>query len=155
MQALQALNTARETERQAVVGLRAAQSQGTNALPIQQQTIAQNRGALDAVRAQVRLLQTEIAQTSIVAPFDGVVTQRLLDPGAFASSNAPVVQVSQIDTVYVNVNVPDEDLAYVHTGTPVSFTTSSAPGRTVRRDGDGRERDADAKARCRTARRSA
>jgi len=129
VQALQTLNTARETERQAVVALRAAQSQGTNALPIQQQTIAQNRGALDAARAQVRLLQTEIAQTSIVAPFDGVVTQRLLDPGAFASSNQPVVQVSQVDDVYVNVNVPDEDLGFVHPGTPVTFTTSSASGR--------------------------
>ncbi len=74
--------------------------------------------------------QTEIAQTSIVAPFDGVVTQRLLDPGAYASPNTPVVRVSQIDTVYVNVNVPDDDLAYVHRATPVTFTTSSLPNKT-------------------------
>jgi multidrug efflux pump subunit AcrA (membrane-fusion protein) len=40
------------------------------------------------------------------------------------------LQVSQIDTVYVNVNVPDESLGYVRAGTPVSFTTSSAPGKT-------------------------
>jgi HlyD family secretion protein len=125
VQAQQALNTARETERQAVVGLTAARSQGTNALPIQQQAIAANRGSLAAAQAQVRLLQTEIAQTSIVAPFNGVVTQRLLDPGAFASPNQPVVRVSQIDTVYVNVNVPDDDLAFVHRGTPVTFTTTS------------------------------
>jgi HlyD family secretion protein len=125
VQAQQALNTARETERQAVVGLTAARSQGSNALPIQQQTIAANRGSLAAAQAQVRLLQTEIAQTSIVAPFNGVVTQRLLDPGAFASPNQPVVRVSQVDTVYVNVNVPDDDLAFVHRGTPVTFTTTS------------------------------
>ncbi len=145
VQALQALNTARETERQAVVGLRAAQSQGTNALPIQQQTIAQNRGALDAARAQVRLLQTEIAQTNIVAPFDGVVTQRLLDPGAFASSNAPVIQVSQIDSVYVNVNVPDEDLGYVHARDAGELHDLERAGPSVRRNGDGGERDADAR----------
>ena len=125
VQAQQALNTARETERQAVVGLIAARSQGSNALPIQQQAIAANRGSLAAAQAQARLLQTEIAQTSIVAPFNGVVTQRLLDPGAFASPNQPVVRVSQIDTVYVNVNVPDDDLAFVHRGTPVTFTTTS------------------------------
>lgn len=130
VQALQALNTARETQRQAVVALAAARSQGTNALPIQQQTIAANRGSLAGAQAQVRLLQTEIAQTSIVAPFNGVVTQRLLDPGAYASPNTPVVRVSQIDAVYVNVNVPDEDLGYVHRATPVTFTTTSLANKT-------------------------
>jgi multidrug efflux pump subunit AcrA (membrane-fusion protein) len=64
----------------------------------------------------------------LTAPFDGVITQRLLDPGAFAGPNAPILQVSQIDTVYVNVNVPDENLGYVRNGTAVTFTTSSVPG---------------------------
>ncbi len=132
VQAQQALNTARETQRQAVVALSAARSQGTNAEPIQQQAIAANRGSLAAAQAQVRLLETEIAQTNIVAPFNGVVTQRLLDPGAFASPNQPVVRVSQVDAVYVNVNVPDDDLTFVRRGTPVSFTTSSLGNRTYR-----------------------
>ncbi|MBV8579790.1 MAG: efflux RND transporter periplasmic adaptor subunit [Candidatus Eremiobacteraeota bacterium] len=130
VQAQQSLNNAKETQRQAEVGLRAAQSQGSNAVPIQGQQIAANRGQLAAAQAQVQLLETQIAQTSITAPFDGVVTQRLLDPGAFASPNQPVVRVSQIDTVYVNVNVPDDNLPYVHAGTPVTFTTSSIGNRT-------------------------
>jgi HlyD family secretion protein len=125
VQAQQALNNARESERQAQTGLRYAQTQGGNAIPIQAQQIQVNRGQLAAAQAQVHLLETQIAQTSIVAPFDGVVTQRLLDPGAFASPNQPVARVSQIATVYVNVNVPDDDLPYVHAGTPVTFTTSS------------------------------
>jgi multidrug efflux pump subunit AcrA (membrane-fusion protein) len=130
IQAQQSLNTSRETERQAVVALRAAQSQGSNAVPIQAQTIAATRGQLAAARAQVKLLQAQIAQTSINAPFDGIVTQRLLDPGAFASPNQPVARVSQVDTVYINVNVPDDNLGFVRTGTPVSFTCSSIPNRT-------------------------
>jgi HlyD family secretion protein len=125
VQAQQAVNNARETVRQSQTALSYAQTQGGNAVPIQRQQVAVNRGQLAAAQAQVHLLDTEIAQTSITAPFNGVVTQRLLDPGAFASPNQPVVRVSQIDTVYLNVNVPDDDLAYVHTGTPVSFTTSS------------------------------
>jgi HlyD family secretion protein len=96
---------------------------------IQTQTVAAARGTLEAQRGQVKLLQAEIAQTNLVAPFDGVVTQRLLDPGAFAGPNAPILQVSQIDRVYVNVNVPDESLGFVRKGTPVTFTTSSAPGK--------------------------
>lgn len=95
---------------------------------IQTQTVASAKGTLQAQQGQVKLLQTEIAQTSLTAPFDGVITQRLLDPGAFAGPNAPILQVSQIDTVYVNVNVPDENLGYVRNGTAVTFTTSSVPG---------------------------
>jgi HlyD family secretion protein len=125
VQAQQAVNNARETERQAQTALRYAQTQGGNAVPIQQQQVAVNRGQLAAAQAQVHLLETQIGQTSITAPFNGVITQRLLDPGAFASPNQPVVRVSQVDTVYLNVNVPDDDLAYVHRGTPVTFTTSS------------------------------
>jgi HlyD family secretion protein len=97
---------------------------------IQTQTVAAAKGALQSQQGQVKLLQTEIAQTNLSAPFDGVITQRLLDPGAFAGPNAPILQVSQIDTVYVNVNVPDENLGFVRKGTPVAFTTSSAPGKT-------------------------
>jgi len=125
VQAQQALNNARETLRQALTALQYAQTQGRNMMPIQGEQIAVNRGQLAAAQAQVRLLETEIAQTNVTAPFSGVVTQRLLDPGAFASPNQPVVRVSQIDTVYVNVNVPDDDLPFVHARTPVTFSTSS------------------------------
>ncbi len=97
---------------------------------IDQATIDANRAALAQAQANVQLLQTQIAQTAIYAPFDGVVTQRMLDPGAFAGPNQPIVRVSELDLVYVNANVPDEDLGFVRRGTPVSFTSASLPGRT-------------------------
>ncbi len=40
------------------------------------------------------------------------------------------MQISQVAHVYVNLNVPDSDLAFVHKGTPITFTSSSVPGRT-------------------------
>lgn len=130
VQAQQTVNSSQAAEQQAAVALQNAKAQGSNAVPIQNQQIAGARATLKSAQAQVRLLQTQIAQTSLVAPFDGVITQRLLDPGGFASPNQPIVQISQISHVYVNVNVPDSDLAYVHKATPVTFTSSSLPGRT-------------------------
>ncbi len=127
--AQQGLANAKESQRQTEYALRSAQ-QGMTQPQIATEQINADRGSLDQARASVQLLQTQIAQTSIVAPFDGVVTARLLDPGAFAAPSSPVVRVSQIDTVYINVNVPDDNLAYIHPGTQVTFTTSSAPGRT-------------------------
>ncbi len=95
-----------------------------------QATIAQNQGALDNARANVDLLSAEIRQASIYAPFDGQVTQRLLDPGAYAGANTAILEVSQTSNVYVVANVPDADLAAVAPGKAISFESSSLAGRT-------------------------
>ncbi len=121
---------AQQTVNSAQAALANAQAQGTNAVPIQDQQVAGARATLKSAQAQVRLLQAEIVQTSLIAPFDGVITQRLLDPGSFAGPNQPILQISQVAHVYVNVNVPDSDLAYVRRNTPITFTSTSLPGRT-------------------------
>jgi HlyD family secretion protein len=127
--AVQELNNAKAALPAAQAALRSAQS-GTGQTQVDQATIASNKAALAQAEANVQLLQTQIAQSSVYAPFEGVVTQRLLDPGAFAGPNQSIVRVSQVDQVYVNANVPDEDLAFVHENTPATFTTQSLPGKT-------------------------
>lgn len=78
-----------------------------------------------AASAQAHVIGTQLSQTSLYAPFDGVISNRLLDPGAYASPQQPVLQISRVDQVWININVPDEDLAYVKPGTLVQFNTSS------------------------------
>lgn len=108
----------------------AAQSQYNTALAnqgstgIQSSNAAAAREAVRAAQAQANVLRTEISQTSLYAPFDGIVTARLMDPGAMASPGNPALKVSKVNTVWVNVNIPDVDLSYVHAGTPVTFTAS-------------------------------
>jgi RND family efflux transporter MFP subunit len=97
-----------------------------------QATIAQNQAGLDGARANVELLQAQIAQSSIVAPFDGQVTQRLLDPGAYAGASSGIFEIAQVSRVYVVASVPDVDLPTVTRGKAVTFTTASLPGRTFR-----------------------
>ncbi len=87
------------------------------------------REGVRAAQAQANVLSTEIGQTALYAPFEGVVTARLMDPGAMAQPGNAVLRVSQVNTVWVNVNVPDEDLAYVHAGTPITFTVGQLNGR--------------------------
>ena len=95
-----------------------------------QATIAQDAAGLDEARANVKLLVAQIAQSSIVAPFDGQVTQRLLDPGAYAGASSGVFTIAQVSRVYVVASVPDIDLPAVSRGKAVTFTTPSLPGRT-------------------------
>jgi len=96
---------------------------------LQRQVVAENRGALDQARGAMRLVSTQLGQTLLTAPFDGVVTQRFLDPGAYASPNQPIFNIAQVRRVYVTFNVQDADLAHVHVGTPVTFTIASHPER--------------------------
>jgi RND family efflux transporter MFP subunit len=97
--------------------------------PLQQQVIAQNRGAVSQSQGLVQQYQAAVSQTTINAPFDGVVTARTLDPGSYASPSQAIYAVSQIDPIYVDFNVKDTDLAYVRTGKAVSFATSANPSR--------------------------
>jgi membrane fusion protein (multidrug efflux system) len=82
--------------------------------------------------AQAHLLQAEIAQTYLYAPYDGVITARLMDPGSQAGPSAPILAISRVNTVWINVNVPDEDLPYVTPGKLLAFQSDSLPGRTFR-----------------------
>lgn len=127
----QQLNSARAGIAASKASLATAK-QNVGQTAVQQQDVKQKSAALETAQANVHLLETQIAQTSLNAPYDGVITQRLLDPGAFASPNQPILRISQIDTVYVNANVPDDSLQYVHPGTVVTFISSSLPGRTFR-----------------------
>lgn len=84
--------------------------------------------------------ETLLRYSKISAPFDGVVTMRYVDPGAFvpaatASSNpaaAAIVTVMDYSTVRVRIAVPEIEASRVKVGQPVVVTTDSLPGRTVR-----------------------
>jgi multidrug efflux pump subunit AcrA (membrane-fusion protein) len=113
---------AQQTYNNAVVGLR-------NNVVSYQNVKAQQAQAVSAA-AQAQLLSTQLSQTFLYSPYDAVVANRLVDPGAYASPSQPVLQVARVDRVWINVNVPDEDLPYVHPGISVSYQSSSLAGRT-------------------------
>jgi HlyD family secretion protein len=115
---------AQQAYNNALVGLR------NNVVSLQ--SVKSQQAAASAASAQARLLRTELSQTYLYAPYDAVVANRLLDPGAYASPNSPVLQVARIDRVWINVNVPDDDLPFVHSGSVVSFESSSLPGKSFR-----------------------
>ncbi len=124
----QTLQQDTEKVSQARAALAAAERNLLNT-PLQRQVIEQNRGSVTTANGQVQSTQTSISQTTLTAPFDGVVTSRLLDPGAYAGPSQPLFQISQVDPVYIDFNAKDDDLQYVTAGTLVSFGTNALPGR--------------------------
>jgi len=106
--------------------------------------------ALDGARAQLKAQQDNvnaaqqalqaIAQTEaylqVRAPFDGVVTERNVHPGALVGPAGapgvavPMVRVETLSRLRVVVPVPETYAAGVPEGTKVEFTVPAFPGRT-------------------------
>lgn len=95
---------------------------------------------LAMARASLAHNETLLRYSRIVAPFNGVVTMRYVDVGAFvpaatAGSNpqaAAIVTVMDYSTVRARVAVPEIEAARVQIDQPVVLTTDSLPGKIFR-----------------------
>ena len=67
-----------------------------------------------------------------MAPVDGFVGKRYLDPGAFASTNAPVASVVDIRTVRMVANLVERDMRRVPVGTTANVEVDAYPGETFK-----------------------
>jgi membrane fusion protein (multidrug efflux system) len=79
--------------------------------------------------AAVSLAQANLDQTTVVAPFDGVVASRALTPGAFATPQSPIMVLAS-SGVEVHVTVEESRVAQVHQGLDVNLTLPAYPGET-------------------------
>jgi membrane fusion protein, multidrug efflux system len=84
--------------------------------------------AEEAVRA-VKDLQ---AYLKISAPFSGVITDRLVHPGAFVgpASDHPLLTLQQVSHLRLVVPLPEEYVDEIVNGASVSFQVPAFPGRT-------------------------
>ncbi len=90
------------------------------------------RAAVSQSAAAISIIQSQIAQTDVRAPFDGVVTARNVDPGALAAPGQTLMVVSQLSRVFVDVGISGENVSFVRVGTPATVTISGATGRSYR-----------------------
>jgi membrane fusion protein YbhG len=91
--------------------------------------IASARAALQADQAAVALAQRQLADTRLYAPDDGVVENRILEPGDMASPTEPVYTIALRSPLWVRAYVPESDLGKIVLGMRAEVTTDSFPGR--------------------------
>lgn len=130
----QALDQQQALTAAADAALRAAEVSATNAslsgtTSSAQADLRNAKAAVTSASAASSLISAQIAQTNVRAPFDGVIVSRVVDPGALASPGSPLMEVDQLDPVYVDAGISGDQLRYVHAGTPVTVTVSAVPGR--------------------------
>ena len=102
------------------------------------------QGKFAQAQADVEELQALVGYTRIVAPFDGVVTARYVDPGALIEAQGsagsgqggsshggkmPVLALADISTIRVYVYVPEQETSLVKQGASAKLTLREFPGR--------------------------
>jgi HlyD family secretion protein len=94
-----------------------------------QEEVAEAEARLRADEAQAALLRQELSDAQLVAPVDGVVRTRILEPGEMASPQKPVLSLAITDPKWVRAYVSEPDLGKVHPGMAASVVVDSFPGR--------------------------
>ncbi len=74
---------------------------------------------VEQLAAQVELSKEEVADTRIVAPFDGVVSQRLIDVGNFVQVGDPLARMYQIDPLEIEFRLPERYAGRIEHGLDV------------------------------------
>jgi len=94
--------------------------------------------AAEAARAQRSQATAAVAQarsgfdyTSIRAPFNGVVIERHVDPGALASPGVPVMTVESTGRFRLEATVDEASLRYVRMGETVPVSLDAYPGESL------------------------
>jgi RND family efflux transporter MFP subunit len=92
------------------------------------------RAGVAAKLANVRRLEAELNFKNVVAPFDGVITARKVDPGALITegsqtSSLELFQMAKIDRLRIYVSVPQRVARYLRTGMVADVTVQEYPDR--------------------------
>jgi RND family efflux transporter MFP subunit len=84
-----------------------------------------------AARAAVEAFRDLAGYLRLIAPFDGVITERRVHPGALVGPSAPpLLELQHLHRLRLVVAVPETDVAGIVRGARVGFTVPAHPGRT-------------------------
>jgi len=128
---------------EAEVELASAQFQrisGATNAPLTDETkneLAVAKAKLSVARANLKYADTMLNYARITAPFDGIVTKRFVDPGAFIPAPnaadtpeaAAIINLTDFKTLRMQIPVPEIEVPHIALGQQVQFTTDDLPGR--------------------------
>lgn len=91
--------------------------------------LEQRKAEAAQAAAAVRQLDARIQQKSIRAPFSGQIGIRRINHGQYLNAGDAIATLTQLDSLYVNFTLPQQDLPKLKQGATVRVTVDAAPGR--------------------------
>lgn len=95
-----------------------------------QTEIAAERAKVAQMRANYESAQRDVAELTVVAPFDGIVTACNATPGGRVAANAsqPLFVVADFSKMSVQISVDELDVAKLKVGMPATVDVQAVPG---------------------------
>jgi RND family efflux transporter MFP subunit len=90
---------------------------------------AQQYQSLQAARARVALARKALADTVVRAPFAGLVSERLVSVGDYVMRGTRVAGVVRVDPLRAQLTVPEQSIASIEVGQPITFEVDAFPNR--------------------------
>ena len=96
---------------------------------ISQRSVDESAANLQVSQAKLALSQATAARLRIVAPFDGVTGIRTVNVGDYLKDGADVVNLEDLDALYVDFRLPERFQAKVKRGQRATVDVDALPGR--------------------------
>ncbi len=107
---------------QAVSGLRGAEAQAQGALA----SVRQAEAGAEAARAALKSANVSLSWASITAPFDGMVTEKMVEPGNMAAPGVPLMTIEDTRGFRLEVKVDEARAASIDRAHPVAVALEPA-----------------------------
>lgn len=85
------------------------------------------RARIKEVAAQLGLARMRLAETTIISPIDGVVSQTIADAGERVQPGQPIVVVHDPHDVWISANIEETHIRKLREGQPVRITVDAYP----------------------------
>ena len=82
--------------------------------------------ALKMKQAEREVIESQIAKTEILAPFDGIVGLRYVSEGGYATSDMQVATMQDIDPMKVEFSIPEKYARDIKDGTAIAVKMSDS-----------------------------
>ena len=87
------------------------------------------RARVDVTAAQIATLEKAVADATVVAPIDGIVTTTIADTGELLQPRAPIAVITDLDHAWANVYVDEPIVPRLRVGDAATlFTDAGGPG---------------------------
>lgn len=82
-----------------------------------------------AAKAEVNVVGSALADTRLIAPSDGTVIDRLVEPGELVAPGTPIATLIDLRDLYVRVYVAEREIGKLRLGDPARITVDAFPNR--------------------------
>jgi membrane fusion protein (multidrug efflux system) len=96
---------------------------------ISQRSLDESAANLQVAQAKLALAKATADRLKIIAPFDGMVGIRLVNVGDYLKDGADIVNIEDIDAIFVDFRLPERFQSKVKTGQTASIDIDALPGR--------------------------